>query len=560
MKKSTSLIKKNLLSVANLTITSKDSSLVNNLSFQLLSGETLAIVGESGSGKSLSSLAILGLLPDDLTASGKILFEDKSLLNLAESDYCAMRGKEMAMIFQEPMTALNPSMKLGKQVAEVLLQHYSISAEKAKNKVLALFEKVELPRPKELYNSYPHQISGGQKQRVMIAMAIACKPKLLIADEPTTALDASVQKGILLLLKNLCKEFGMALIFISHDLGVVRHVADRILVMYKGKLIESNSSEQLFKAPQEAYTRGLLACRPTPDTSFIRLPVVDDFLDGKRPKLKLRSAEAKLSQAEKRTIEEPLFEVVELDKEYKGKSGFGKKANTVLAVKEVSFKIFEGESLGLVGESGSGKTTLGRILVGLEAVTKGNIFYKGKDISEYGKADWRQLHREIQIIFQDPFSSLNPRKKIGETLMEVMQVQKKFNRGERRQKSLTLLEKVGLLSEHFDRYPHEFSGGQRQRIGIARALAVNPKFIVCDESVSALDVSVQAQVLNLLNDLKDEYNFTYLFISHDLAVVKYFADRIVVLKNGELVEKGYADQVYQNPKTTYTTSLIDASF
>ncbi len=549
-----------LLSIRNLSIKVGATDLVNSLSLELRKGETLGIVGESGSGKSLTSLAIMGLLSKALTVSGEIIYQEKNLVKFKESDFLNIRGNDISMIFQEPMTALNPTMKCGMQVVEIIRRHTSVSKREAHDQVIELFKKVDLPRPGVIFESYPHQISGGQKQRVMIAMAIACKPKILIADEPTTALDATVQGGILKLLNGLRDEYGMGMIFISHDLGVVKNIADDILVMYQGEMMEYGNSQKIFNHPENPYTKGLLACRPTPQTSFERLPVVGDFMKGIRPKLKLRTREGRERQLAKLMEAAPLLRITDLNKIFGGGKGLFKKSEGVVALDSVALSIFQGETLGLVGESGSGKTTLGRILCGLETATAGNIFYKKKDITRLGSSEWRNLHKEIQIIFQDPFSSLNPKMKIGEVLMEVMKVQTKLSAKERRGKSMELLEKVGLKGDYFNRYPHEFSGGQRQRIGVARALAVSPKFIVCDESVSALDVSVQAQILNLLNDLKDEFGFTYLFISHDLAVVKYFADRIVVLKDGQLVEEGQSDYLYENPQTDYTRKLIASTF
>lgn len=549
-----------LLQVDNLDITVGETTLVKNLNFELFKGKTLGIVGESGSGKSLTSLAIMGLLAKSLKPSGKIIYRGKNLLTTKEEDYSSLRGKDVAMIFQEPMTALNPTMKCGKQVMEIMLRHLKINNEEAKTRTLELFKKVDLPRPEAIIDSYPHQISGGQKQRVMIAMAIACKPKILIADEPTTALDATVQHGILDLLNSLRDEYGMGMIFISHDLGVVKNVADDILVMYKGDTMEYGKSEDVFYHPKNPYTKGLLACKPSPETSFERLPVVSDFLDGKRPKLKLQTREGRLRKLDELVGQKPLLRVKDVNKYFKSKGGMFAKAATVAALNEVELNIYPGETLGLVGESGSGKTTLGRILCGLEKASTGSVFYKGKDISKAGSSEWRNLHRDIQIIFQDPFSSLNPRIKIGDAIVEAMALRKDIKSKDRKAEAQNLLVKVGLTAEQYNRYPHEFSGGQRQRIGIARALAVQPKFVVCDESVSALDVSVQAQVLNLLNDLKDEYGFTYLFISHDLSVVKYFSDRIVVLRGGQLVEEGPADSLYENPQTDYTKKLIASTF
>ncbi len=548
---------KPILDIRNLSVLIEKTPLVDSLSFSLEKGKTVGLVGESGSGKSLTSLAIMRLLAPVLKTEGEIFFDNKNLLKLSEKEMLAYRGKQIAMVFQEPMTALNPTMKCGKQVLEAILKHQKISQKEARKKVLQLFEKTELPRPVEIYDSYPHQISGGQKQRVVIALAICNEPKILIADEPTTALDATVQKSILDILKKLQTELGMGMIFISHDLGVVHQIADEVVVMKAGKTMEKGTADQIFNRPENAYTKGLLACRPTPDTQFVRLPTVSDFEDKKRPKLKMRSREKRLQNIEIFKQNQPLLSLKKLDKIY-GKSGFFSKAKPVNALENVELNIYPNETLGLVGESGSGKSTLGKILCGLENPSEGAVIYKKLDIAHAGPREWRRLHKEIQIIFQDPFSSLNPRIKIGEAIGEAVAVRGGISRKKRKAEVLQLLEKVGLPNESFQKYPHEFSGGQRQRIGIARALAVRPEFIVCDESVSALDVSVQAQVLNLLNDLKDEFGLTYLFISHDLAVVKYFADRIAVLKDGKLVEMGGADSVYENPKTDYTKKLVES--
>lgn len=547
-----------LLKITKLKIRHQQSDLVKDLSFELWPGKTLGLVGESGSGKSLSSLAIMGLLPKNLWVKGQIKFDGLNLLNLSEEAFRRLRGSKISMIFQEPMSALNPSMRCGRQVAEILEIHSALSPTEIKKEVLRLFEEVELPRPESIYKAYPHQLSGGQKQRVMIAMAVACKPKLLIADEPTTALDVSVQAGILKLLNKLRGEYGMAMLFISHDLRVVKHVADEILVLHQGETREYGTKREVFENPQDAYTLGLLACRPTAESFERRLPQVRDFLADQQVKREVIPAETRLKRADAKLKQAPLFKVYQLSKTFVGKANWRGKRELVKALDEVTFQIYPGESLGLVGESGSGKTTLGRVLTGLEPANGGKVYFKGKPITTAKSAGWRQLHRKIQIIFQDPFSSLNPRIKIGEAIAEVLRVQRKMNRKEAQDKACQLLQKVGLLAEYYSRYPHEFSGGQRQRIGIARALAMQPEFIVCDESVSALDVSVQAQILNLLNDLKDELGFTYLFISHDLNVVKYFCDRIVVLQNGKLVEEGLAEELYRQPKEAYTRKLIAA--
>ncbi|HBF20627.1 MAG: ABC transporter ATP-binding protein [Owenweeksia sp.] len=547
-----------ILQIEDLKIAATELPLVRGLSFSLNKGKTLGIVGESGSGKSLTSLAIMGLLSRGLHLTGKIRFEGKELTRLSPQQYLQIRGNEISMVFQEPMTALNPSMKCGKQVAEILETHGNWSSGAIHKEVLRLFRKVQLPRPEQIRNSYPHQISGGQKQRVMIAMAVACKPKLLIADEPTTALDVTVQADILNLLHELQQEYGMSMIFITHDLGVVHQVADEVLVMYKGEQLEYGTADQVFHQPKNAYTKGLLACRPTAETYFKRLPLVSDFTvnEGSWKPDKLTEAERK-SRSLALSAQPPLLEIKNLQKWFTS-SGFMRSPEVVKAVNEVSFRIYPGEVLGLVGESGCGKTTLGRVLSGLEKASAGEIFYRNRDITHLSAGEWRRLHRDIQIIFQDPYSSLNPRIPIGKALLEVLRTHKLATKAEARDEVYRLMERVGLSTEHYNRYPHEFSGGQRQRIGIARALALQPEFIICDESVSALDVSVQAQIINLLNDLKDDFGFTYLFISHDLAVVKYISDRIMVMQKGELVETGQSDELYQNPGQEYTRKLISS--
>jgi peptide/nickel transport system ATP-binding protein len=547
-----------LLSVRDLVISSPDGAIVHKLNFDLQKTKTLAIVGESGSGKSISSLALMGLLAKGLIAKGSIKYNSVELINNKDEEWQKLRGKDIAMIFQEPMSALNPSMTCGKQVAEILEIHTKLADKDIKRKVLELFEKVELPRALELYRSYPHQLSGGQKQRVMIAMAIACNPKILIADEPTTALDVSVQAGILSLLKKLQEENGMAMLFISHDLGVVRKVADEILVMHLGQAKEHAETETLFKNPEDSYTKGLLACRPTADTYYRRLPLVRDFLQEEAHETEIISPTVREHRAMAKLKQEPLFKVKDLTKIYRSTQGLWAKKVEHQALDDLAFEVYPQESLGLVGESGSGKTTLGRILVGLEKADGGQVFFKGEDIANYSAKQWRLLHKSIQIIFQDPFTALNPKISIGEAITAVIQKRKRAGKKQAVAETKELLEKVGLLPDYYPRFPHEFSGGQRQRIGIARALAVQPEFIVCDESVSALDVSVQAQILNLLNDLKDEFGFTYLFISHDLQIVKYFCDRVLVLQNGKLVESGFSEEIYREPKEEYTQKLIAA--
>ncbi|TQD40629.1 ABC transporter ATP-binding protein [Haloflavibacter putidus] len=552
-----------LLQVENLQISfateQKLVTALHNVSFKIFPNEILGIVGESGSGKSLSSLAVLGLLPTTaIIDNGKVVYNGQDLLKKNNAALRKIRGNEISMIFQEPMSSLNPSMTCGKQVQEILLQHRMKSTKKAKEECLALFEKVRLPQPEAIFNAYPHQISGGQKQRVMIAMAIACKPKILIADEPTTALDVTVQKEILILLKKLQEETKMSVLFISHDLALVSEIADRVAVMYQGKIIEENSAKELFTNPQEIYTKALLASKPTTNKRLKKLPTVKDFLE-KSTQFTTETDLERKKRLEHLYENSPILEVNNLEKQFITKSGWFRKDRIVKAVNNVSFKIYEGETLGLVGESGCGKSTLCNVILQLDSATAGQVFYRGKDITKLDAKNLRALRKEIQLIFQDPFSSLNPRIPVGQAIMEPMQVHKLYkNNKERKEKTIALLERVDLEPEHFNRYPHEFSGGQRQRIGIARTIAVQPKLIVCDESVSALDISVQAQVLNLLNELKKDFGFTYIFISHDLAVVKYMADNLLVMKDGVIVEQGDADRVYAAPEKIYTQELINA--
>ncbi|WP_299156218.1 ABC transporter ATP-binding protein [uncultured Tenacibaculum sp.] len=548
-----------MLQIKNLEISFKKSpAVVKNISFSLQENEILGIVGESGSGKSITSLAILGLLPKFADIKGEILFKEKDLLTYNNKEFQKVRGSNIAMIFQEPMSSLNPTLTCGFQVAEILQLHTSLSTNEIKQEVLSLFNKVKLPRPNDIYNSYPHQISGGQKQRVMIAMAIACKPQLLIADEPTTALDVTVQNEIILLLKELQQEFKMGILFISHDLALVSEIADTLVVMHKGKIIEQGVSSSIFLRPKENYTKALINSKPTTKKRFKILPTVTNFINNSVDTT-LYTNEERLEYHKNIYSKPPLLEIKNLHKNFISNASWFSKPNIVKAVNNISFKIYKGETLGLVGESGCGKTTLSRTILQLETPSSGQILYKGTDISKLSKSSFKKLRKDIQIIFQDPFSSLNPRITIGNAILEPMKVHNILNSSkERKNYVLNLLEKVGLEKEHFNRYPHEFSGGQRQRIGIARTIALQPKLIICDESVSALDVSVQAQVLNLLNKLKAEFNFTYIFISHDLSVVKYMADQLVVMNKGKIEEIADADEIYNNPKTIYTKTLIEA--
>lgn len=553
-----------LLSIDNLTISARKDGqwtpIVKGSNFHLATNEVLGIVGESGSGKSVTSLAVMGLLPKGILkiTGGSITFEGLDVSALSQKELRKLRGGEISMIFQEPMSSLNPSLKCGFQVAEILEEHTELSQSEIKSKVLELFEKVKLPNPEAIYNRYPHEISGGQKQRVMIAMAIACNPKILIADEPTTALDVTVQKEIVLLLKDLQQQTGMSIIFISHDLSLVSEIADRVVVMYRGDIVEQGNAKEIFNSPQHTYTKALISSRPSLDIRLKRLPTIQDFLGNTVNNTEITPAQ-RAEEQKKLYRQAPLLEVINVEKEYVSNAGlFGKKAS-FKAVNDVSFKIYEGETLGLVGESGCGKSTLGNAILQLDKATAGKILYRGKDLTKLSEMEIRALRKEIQIIFQDPYSSLNPRLTVGQAIMEPMKVHKLYKtETERREKAIEILRRTGLSEEHFNRYPHEFSGGQRQRIGIARTIALQPKLIVCDESVSALDISVQAQVLNLLNELKENFGFTYIFISHDLAVVKYMSDQVLVMNKGQIEEMNEADALYANPQKDYTKKLIAA--
>jgi len=552
-----------MLNIKNLSISflqnKKIEAAVHDVSFSLYQNEILGMVGESGSGKSITSLALLGLLPKGIAkVDGAIFYNEENINTYSEKAFQKIRGRKIAMIFQEPMSSLNPTLTCGYQVAEILQQHTQFSKSEIYAAVISLFEKVKLPRASSIFKAYPHQISGGQKQRVMIAMAIACKPEILIADEPTTALDVTVQKEIILLLKELQQEYGMSILFITHDLALVSEIADRVVVMYKGSIVEQGSTKEVFLNPQKNYTKALINSKPNLELRLHTLPTVTDFIDETFDNT-VYTKEDRARFHEKIYQKTPLLEIRNLKKEFITKGAWFQKDEVVKAVNNVSFQIFEGETLGLVGESGCGKTTLGRTILHLEKATSGQVLFGGKDITQLSKTGLKKLRKDIQIIFQDPFSSLNPRITVGNAILEPMKVHGILsNKKERITYVLDLLKKVGLEEEHFNRYPHEFSGGQRQRIGIARTIALQPKLIICDESVSALDVSVQAQVLNLLNELKATFNFTYIFISHDLSVVKYMSDQLVVMNQGEIEEIGDADVIYKAPKTTYTKTLIAA--
>ena len=549
----------NILQIEDLHISfpskAEENEVVHGVSFNLEENEILGIVGESGSGKSVTSLALMGLLPEKKAKiTGSILFKENQLVGLTNTEFRNLRGKQISMIFQEPMSSLNPSLTCGFQVLEILLEHTNLSKVDAKKEVISLFNQVKLPRAAQIFNQYPHQISGGQKQRVMIAMAIACKPEVLIADEPTTALDVTVQKEIVFLLKELQQETNLSIIFITHDLALISEIADRVLVMYQGNLVEQGTTKQVFQKPENNYTKALIQSKPNVKRRLKILPTIASFLNENNPfRTEEISAIDRKNTQEKIYTNNPILEVKNLA------TYFGKGKNLVKAVDNVNLQIYAGETVGLVGESGCGKTTLGRTILGLEKATKGEIIYQGKDITKLSKKELKFLRKDIQIIFQDPFSSLNPRILVGEAILEPMKVHNiGKNDTERKELVEEILVKVGLEKEYYYRYPHEFSGGQRQRIGIARTIALEPKLIICDESVSALDVSVQAQVLNLLNELKTDFGFTYLFISHDLSVVKHMADQLIVMNKGKIEEMADADEIYANPKTNYTKKLIDS--
>ena len=552
-----------LLSVKNLTVSFLKDGLwkpvVKNISFSVNLGETLGIVGESGSGKSVSCLALLGLLPKEAAriesgvATLRIQNQVIELLKSSEASH-SLRGCEIGVIFQEPMTSLNPLFKCGDQLVEVIRRHLNLAKKEAVQLAEEWFQKVELPNPSRIISSYPHELSGGQRQRVMIAMAMCCKPKLLIADEPTTALDVTVQKSVLDLISRLQIEHHTAVVFISHDLGVVKCIADNVLVMQQGVAKEYNSADKIFNDPSTSYTKGLIACKPENTNKKYRLTTVDQVIDGETLSL--------LRPPTNRNDGQVIYRVEGLKKSYgKRASIFGGKSEIIKAVNNVSFEIRKGETLGLVGESGCGKSTLSKIITGLLIADAGVLIYNGVDISGYSMKDWRQLRGRIQFIFQDPFSALNPKQSVKKVLEEVLtKHQVSLNKQERESLCNKLIIDVGLSVDSLYKYPHQFSGGQRQRVVIARALAANPEFIIADESVSALDVSVQAQVLNLLNDLKAEYNLTFLFISHDLSVVNYMSDRVMVMREGEIVEYGTAEEIYTNPRHSYTQKLLDSVY
>jgi peptide/nickel transport system ATP-binding protein len=554
-----------LVQIKNLQIsfTQENNSVqaVKSISFDIPRGKITALIGESGSGKSVTALSFMQLLPKQACIKGDMLFSEdgtatQNLANISEDEIRKMRGNKIAMIFQEPMTSLNPVHTCGAQVMESLMLHKGLNKKQAKEAAIALFTKVELPVPAEMINRYPHQISGGQKQRVMIAMAMSCSPALLIADEPTTALDVRVQKNILKLLKNLQAENDMAILFITHDLSLVANVADEIVVMYKGDIVEKGNAKTVLANPQHNYTKALLSCLPTAKSKGERLAVIDDFMGEKMATVK-ENAEAKIISPS----DEVVLKVENLKVYFPSKTNmFGKVLQHYKAVDDVSFEIKKNETLGLVGESGCGKTTLGRAILNLVKPTGGRILFGGRNIARATPEQLRTIRKDLQIVFQDPYGSLNPRLSIGDAIVEPMTVHSlSTSKRTRKEKAIHLLEQVNMPADVFNRYPHQFSGGQRQRICIARALALNPNFLIFDESVSALDVSVQAQVLNLINDLKAEYNFTSIFISHNLSVIHYISDRIMVMNKGKIIESGTSDEIIFNPKEQYTRELLEAA-
>ena len=553
--------KDTIIEVVDFSLSIDHKSILKNINFSIAPNEIVAMVGESGSGKSLTALSLLGLLPKNKTQidSGTMLFEETPLLDLTEKEWQQLRGNEISMVFQEPQSSLNPTMKCGVQVDEIIQQHFKnrFSTKERKTKVVEAFERVKLPNPERIYSAYPHEISGGQKQRVMIAMALMNEPKLLIADEPTTALDVQVQKEIIDLLKELQKQTQMSVLFISHDLSLVSQLADKIVVLYQGKVVETGTPTEIFKTPKESYTRALIQARPTPNKRLKKLPTIEDYSDDLVVSEYVDPQDRSL-RLEKLYTQEPLLSVRKLYKTYTSSNGLFGKKEQFTAVRDLSFDLYPGETLGLVGASGCGKSTLGRALVYLDKPTSGEIHYKGQSLKDLNPAQIRTLRTDVQFIFQDPYAALHPQKKIGNAILEPLVAHKILPQSEQKKRVLSLLEQVGLDPAFFDRYPHELSGGQRQRIVIARALAVEPKVLICDESVAALDISVQAQVLNLLNELQEKLKLSYLFISHDLSVVQYISDKIMVMHEGKLVEYKEADELYRNPEELPTRKLIEA--
>jgi len=548
-----------ILNVQNLSVWFSENGphkVVQDISFSLSAHETLALVGESGSGKSLTALALMGLLPPQAKQSGTIEFyQGTPLHQLSPKAWRNIRGKEIGMIFQEPMSALNPIMKVGQQLVEAILTHERMSRREAKQKAVEWLSAVQLPNPALLFQRYPHQISGGQKQRVMIAMAMCHHPRILIADEPTTALDVTVQKGIIQLMQTLQKTYGIAIIFITHDLSLAASMADKVMVMQKSRMVEFGNAKQVLLSPQHIYTQALVSCKPNPYHKRELLPTIDSITRPEEFPLSQSTIPHKVISAGSN----PLLSVQNLTVNYTQKASLTQKAQVFTAVNGVSFSIHAGETVGIVGESGCGKSTLSRALMGLQAFQQGSILFPDQEITDYAQADWKRVRLNMQMIFQDPYSSLNPRMRIGEILTEPMIVHKIILKERAQQEAIRLLESVQLPASAYKRYPHEFSGGQRQRIAIARALALRPKILICDECVSALDLSIQAQILNLLKLLQKEFQLSYLFISHDLSVVHHLSDRILVMHAGSFVEKGHADDILFRPQHPYTQKLISSA-